>query len=833
MDGLNLITGFFETMPAAGVIGGVLLVLLVLGYTGAPLWLWAVAGALALAGVGAPAWLLAVYVGLALIANISPLRRVLISNNVMKLLEALNFLPSISQTERTALEAGNVWVDGELFSGKPDFKRIGKENYPQLSKAEQEFLDGPVEELCSMVDDWEVLVQKGFPQQVWDYLKQQRFFGLVIPQEYGGHEFSALAHSAIVGKIYSRCGPLGITTMVPNSLGPAELLMHYGTQTQKDYYLPRLASGEEIPSFALTEPNAGSDAGAISSGGEVFKGEDGELYLRLNWNKRYITLGAVSTVLGLAFKLRDPHDYLGKGAEPGITTALIPTGSEGVDMSRRHDPLGVPFYNCPTEGHDVIIPVDYIIGGREQAGKGWKMLMESLTVGRGISLPAITTGSAKVATRGIGAYGAIRQQFGVDIGKFEGIEEPMARIGGFTYLLEAARKFTCGGLDQGQKPAVITAMAKYNFTEMGRTIINDAMDIMGGAGISRGPRNLFANVYMATPISITVEGSNILTRSLMIFGQGAIRCHPYAYKVIDALGSKDKKAFDKTFWNHIGHVVRNMFRSVLLSITRGHLARTPGNRITRKYYRKLAWASASFGFMADLALGAYGGSLKLKEKISGRYADIFSWMYLATATIKRFEEEGAPEEDIPFFRYAMDHAFSEIQGAFEAIMKEIKVPGFTWLIHGPIALWNRINTIGNSPDDRTGHLVARAMQTFGEHRNHLTDGVYVPDDPEEALGRYEHTFELVSRAWPAARKIRKAIKRKELPKGPVVDLLEQATDKEIIDRQEAEDIRKAEAARHDAIQVDDFKLDEYKSHTPSAPAGKGSVSEGPVEVEEQ
>src|SRR6056297_2942710 len=667
MEALIEQLGFFSEMATWAVWTGIVLIFLILGFKGAPLWIWAVAGLIALAGLGAPVWLITAFLVLAVIFNVKAIRRTLLSGPIMKVLEALKILPAISETEQTAIDAGTVWVEGELFSGSPDLKKMNSEAYPDLTDKEREFMDGPAEELCSMVSDWKVFQRKGFDDKTWNFLKEKRFFGLIIPEEYGGYGFSANAHSAIVAKLASRCGPLATTVMVPNSLGPAELLMHYGTDEQKNHYLPRLATGEEIPCFALTEPNAGSDAGSMQSTGEVVKGEDGELYLKLNWDKRYITLAAISTVIGLAFKLSDPNEYLGKGKELGITCALVPSDTEGVELGKRHDPLGVPFYNCPTRGHDVTVPIDAIIGGKEGAGNGWRMLMESLAVGRGISLPAQSIGGARTAFRAVGAYAAIRKQFGLNIGKFEGIEEPMARIGGYTYLMDAARSYICGALDKGAKPAVITAIAKYNFTELGREIINDSMDIVGGAGISRGPRNIFAHSYIATPIAITVEGANILTRTLMIFGQGAIRSHPYALKEINALMDKDVKAFDSAFTSHLGHVVNNMSRSLLLSITRGRLASSPSGGPVAKYYRKLAWASASFAFMSDIALGSYGGALKMKEKLAGRYADILSWMLLATATLRRFEAEGRKKEDEIFLHWSMQHAFYRIQTAFDEI----------------------------------------------------------------------------------------------------------------------------------------------------------------------
>jgi acyl-CoA dehydrogenase len=824
MEALSELLGFFSEVPIWASIASAVILAICLAYTGAPLLLWAVAGYAGLVGLDAPEWLFITYTALVLVFNVKPIRRLLLSGPIMKLMDALNFLPTISETEQTAIDAGTVWMEGELFSGKPNFKKTLEQPYPELTKEEQEFLDGPVEKVCEMTNDWDVYVDKDFSEETWDYLRKEGFFGLIIPKKYGGLEFSATAHSAIVAKLSSRCGPLGTTVMVPNSLGPAELLNHYGTQEQKDHYLPRLAAGVEMPCFALTEPNAGSDAGGMTSHGEVFKGDDGELYLKLNWNKRYITLAAISTVLGLAFKLKDPENLLGKGEDLGITCALIPSDTEGVVLGKRHDPLGVPFYNCPTSGKDVVVPIDAIIGGKDGAGNGWRMLMESLAVGRGISLPASSLAGAKLSTRVVGAYAAIRKQFGLNIGKFEGVEEPMARIGGYTYLMEAARKYTTGGLDKGAKPAVVTAIAKYNFTELTREIINDAMDIVGGAGISRGPRNVFAHGYISLPIAITVEGANILTRTLMIFGQGAIRCHPYALKEINALMSKDVKEFDNNFWAHIGHVGRNKARSFMLSLTRGRLAGSPVSGPAAKYYRKMAWASASFAFFADIALGSYGGALKMKEKIAGRYADILSYMYLGTATLKRFEAEGRRKEDLDFFKWSMDYTFYKIQIAFEGILKEIKVPGLSWVFR-LAGVWSRLNPIGTYPSDELGHRVAQAMQVPGEARDRMTDGMYIPKDPTEAVGRYENALQLITNANPVYKKLYIAIKKRELPKDSFLNLLEMGMEKNIISKQEAEIVREAEHARNDAIQVDDFTLEEYMNHTPRSPKGKGLETE--------
>jgi acyl-CoA dehydrogenase len=579
-----------------------------------------------------------------------------------------------------------------------------------------------------------------------------------------------------------------------------------------------------MPWFGLTEANAGSDAGSMRSEGVVFKADDGELYLRMNFEKRYITLAAISTVIGLAFNLKDPEHLLSEEENRGITCALIPSDTEGVVLGRRHDPLGIPFYNCPINGKDVVVPIDAIIGGKEGAGNGWRMLMESLAVGRGISLPAQSVGGSKVATRAIGAYTAIRKQFGLNIGKFEGIEEPMARIGGYTYLMEAARRYTTGGLDSGQKPAVVTAIAKYNFTELGREIVTDAMDIVGGAGISRGPRNIFSSTYTAMPIAITVEGANILTRTLMIFGQGAIRCHPYAYNEIDALMNKDVKQFDDNFWKHIGHVAKNKSRAFSLSLTRGKIASSPVSGPAAKYFKKLAWASASFAFFSDIALGSYGGALKMKEKIAGRYADILSYMYLASGTLKRFEAEGQREADRPYFEWAMEYSFWKIQQAFEGILREIQVPGLSWVFR-LAGVWGRLNPIGTYPSDKLGHKVAQAMQTRGEDRDRMTEGIFLPKDEESAMGRYEHTMELVEQAWPSFKKLYKAIKAKELPKEPYLEIADLAVEKGVLTKEEGELVKKTERARNDAIQVDEFTLEEYDNETPAKPFGDGEKPE--------
>ncbi|MGE0175263.1 MAG: acyl-CoA dehydrogenase [Oligoflexales bacterium] len=781
---------------------------LFLGFFSAPLFLWSIA----VAAVASQFELTPVAWGLLgaflLVFNIPVLRQKVVSKHLLGLLKKLNVMPAISETEKTALEAGTTWVDKELFSGKPNFRSILEEPYKKVSGEELEFLNGPVEELCRNVSDWDVYQQKELPDHVWAFLKQKRFFGMIIPKKYGGLEFSAVAHSEVVAKLSAHSTALGVTVMVPNSLGPAELLIHYGTEEQKNYYLPRLARGEEIPCFALTEPEAGSDAGSISSHGEVFKGDDGKLYIKLNWEKRYITLAAVSTVIGLAIKLRDPNKLLGPKRKEGITCLLVPAKTPGVVLGRRHDPMGVPFYNCPTWGKDVVVSIDNIIGGADGAGRGWLMLMECLAAGRSISLPAQTTGIAKMLSRVTSAYASVRKQFGVSIGQFEGIEEPLARVFGLTYILESSRLFTVNAVDKGVKPSVVSAIAKYNSTELGRKVINDGMDILGGAAISRGPRNPIANSYMATPISITVEGANILTRCMIVFGQGAIRCHPFAYNELKSIEENNVPDFDRAFWGHVGFTIRNLCRSIVLSVTRGYFASVPGG-YEAKYYRKLSWASASFAVMADMALGALGGSLKFREKITGRFADILSWMYLGTATLRRFREEGCKKEHRIYLDWSMQYALNQIQEAFDGLYANFPLKGLRWFFAGPIYFWSRMNRIGHLPSDRLGERVAKSFLQPSATRDYLTPGVYISTDVSRGIARYEHAFRLMHETSRIHKAISKAYKQKIIQKGPTMTMIKAALEANIITQNEANQAIKAEEAIHEAISVDSFSLDEY------------------------
>ncbi len=819
MEILQAVFGIFQTIPFWMTGAVLILIPALLGFLGARLWAWALFVAGVLYGFGAAWWVWGVYGLIATVVGAPPLRLPLVRLLMGRLKEG-GFLPVVSATEKEALDAGTVWIEGMLFDGSPDLRRIAGEPYAALTEEERAFMNGPVQSVCDRVDNWDVLCRRDLSPEVWELLRKERLFGLVIPKEYGGHGFSASGNSAIVLRMASASPVLGITVMVPNSLGPAELLLHYGTPDQKAKWLPRLARGEEIPAFALTETEAGSDAGAMRSKGIVFRGEDGRLMLRLTWKKRYITLASVSTVLGLAFKVYDPENLLGLGPEPGITCGLVPTRAPGISVALRHDPMGVPFWNSPTEGHDVVVSLEEsVIGGVAGVGRGWRMLMESLAAGRGISLPATAVGAAKRTYRVAGAHAALRRQFGVRIGSFEGIDERLARIGGLTYVMEAARRFTNGALDRGMKPAVVTAMMKVQSTEMQRTIVNDGMDILAGNAISRGPRNLMSDAYAYVPVCITVEGANILTRTLIVFGQGAIRCHPFALREMTALSEGDVKAFDAAFRGHVRHVVRNLFRSVFLSLSRGRLAVSPVGGPTAKYWRKLAWSSATFALLADLALIGLGGSLKRREKLTGRFADAFSWMFLSAAVMRRWEADERPEEDLAFVRWALETGFLEIQKALDGLFAHLPVSGMAWLLRGPVASWSRLNPFVTGPSDADGTEIARKLMEDGPHRDRHTDGAHVPTGREGAVGRQERAFSLVHATQDLDRRLRDAVRAGTLPRRRYTEVVELAETAGVLTAEEASLLLEAEMARQDAIEVDVFTLSEYM--------GRAAVTAGP------
>jgi acyl-CoA dehydrogenase len=632
---------------------------------------------------------------------------------------------------------------------------------------------------------------------------------MIIPEEYGGLGFSALAHSAVITKLSSRSVTAAVTAMVPNSLGPAELLLHYGTPQQKQHYLPRLASGEEVPCFALTEPEAGSDATAQRSEGIVCRGtfEGREVVgMRLHWSKRYITLAPVATVLGLAFRLRDPDHILGDTEDLGITCALLPVRLPGVKIGERHDPLGIPFMNGPTFGTDVFAPLDFIIGGPTMAGKGWRMLMDCLAAGRGISLPSLSVGASQLAARATSAYANVREQFGLPIGKFEGIEEPLARIGGLTYAMDSARKLTLGAIDEGQKPAVISAIVKRYLTEGMRSVVNDAMDIQAGAAISRGPRNILAAAYAAVPVGITVEGANILTRTLIIYGQGAIRCHPYVQKEIAAVAARDVAALDAAFFGHVGHVFGTALRAFGLALTGGALAGTPAPGRVGALFRPLARYSAAFALVSDFAMATLGGALKRKESLSGRLADALAWMYLYSAALKRYVDDGQPKSDWPYVRWTAAYASWQIEAALEGVLDNLPNRLAAWKLG---VLIFPFGARRRAPSDRLSVAVARSLLTDPEARDRLTADIYMPRPDEPGMGRLEAAYRKVVAAAPADRKVRDAVRAKRLKHAEGCDLFEEAARTGVITEAERKLLCEADTARRDVIQVDAFASEAY------------------------
>ncbi len=809
--------------------------LIILAYQRAPLGMATLVAALALL-VATPeipfiaaiaVWTL--FLVAAVVLNLTPLRRTLLARPVFEFFRRV--LPPMSSTEREAIEAGTVWWDGELFSGAPDWNKLMAVPAAELSDEEQRFLDGPVEELCRMVDDWEITHSlKDLPPGVWEFIKTNGFFGMVIPKRYGGLEFSALGHSAVVMKIASRSVSAAVTVMVPNSLGPAELLLQYGTEAQKDHYLPRLAKGEEIPCFALTGPEAGSDASAMQDVGVVcrgtFEGRQDVLGIRLNWRKRYITLGPVATLLGLAFKLHDPERLLSENESPGITLALIPTDTPGVTIGNRHWPMNQAFHNGPNSGKDVFIPVDWIIGGPAMAGKGWMMLMESLAAGRSISLPALGTGSGKLAGRVTGAYAAIRKQFNSPVGQFEGVQEALARIGGNAYLMDAARSLTAVAVDMGERPSVVSAIVKYHLTERMRQVINDAMDIHGGRGICMGPRNYLARGYQGVPIAITVEGANILTRSLIIFGQGAIRCHPYVLEEMEAARNNDRdeglRQFDRTLFAHIGFALSNAARAVVLGLTGARFVSAPMGGTAGWYLRQLSRMSACLALSADAAMVLLGARLKRKERLSARLGDVLSHLYLASAALKRYRDQGEPEADRPLLHWACRDALYQIQTALDELFRNL--PG-RWVGACLRLLVFPLGMPYDAPNDANDRRVARLLLIPSEARDRLTDGIFV-GGPEEPVGRVEHALKKATAADAATRKLHRALRAGHIDADVPEAQIEEALRSGILSEHEAHLLREAERARDEAIKVDEFFPHELATAVPEAPRARVKAAPG-------
>ena len=779
----------------------------VLGANGAPAGIWKGLLWVLLASL----WLL----------NLRPLRKALITRPFMK--AYLRLLPSMSQTEKEALEAGTVWWDGELFTGAPNWPKLLSAKPPQLTAEEQAFIDGPCEELCAMLDDWNITHERGdMPPEVWNYLKSRGFFAMIIPKKYGGLEFSAYAHSCVLAKVSSRSATASSTVAVPNSLGPAELLNHYGTEEQKNYYLPRLARGEEVPCFALTGPRAGSDAGSIPDTGVVCRGmwAGSEVTgLKLNFNKRYITLAPVATVVGLAFRMFDPEHLLGDKEDIGITCALIPRNTPGVSIGRRHFPLNIPFQNGPVHGKDVFVPLDFIIGGPAMAGSGWRMLVEQLSVGRCISLPSNTTGGAKAAVWATGAYARIRTQFNMPVGRFEGVEAVIARMVGLTYTMDAARSVTAGAIDGGEKPSVPSAMLKYHVTEMGRQVANDAMDVHGGKGICLGPKNYLGRGYQIVPVAITVEGANLLTRNLIIFGQGAIRCHPFVLREMNAARNPDRAAgvdeFDRALFGHVGFTISNAVRSFIMALTRARFTRAPVHGATARYYQHIVRFSASFAFAVDVSMLTLGGYLKKKEGLSARLGDVLSCMYLASMVLKHHENQGRRSEDLPIVEWACRNLLYHAQEQLHGLLRNFPNRLLAGVMR--VLIFPRGRSY-SAPGDRLGRTVAQLVTSPTEARDRLCQLVYRTVGPGNPLGLLQEALQLAVQLEPLEKRIRvEGVKTGKVTALDLPGRIQQALAAGVVSETEAAALRDYDRKVMDIINVDDFDTSELGTQAQPAP----------------
>jgi acyl-CoA dehydrogenase len=776
----------------------------------------------AIAGDGSWLWALLLWaiLGVMVAFNLVDLRREKVTRPLLDMYRTM--LPPMSDTEREALDAGNVWWDGELFSGMPDWDRLMQFPAPQLSEEEQAFIDGPCEDLCRMIDDWQICHELGdIPKEGWDFIIKHRFFAMIIPKKYGGLEFSPYAVAMVQTKLGSRSATVGSTVGVPNSLGPAELLMHYGTEEQKDRYLPGLAAGKEIPCFALTSHEAGSDAASLVDSGVICKGEwNGETItgIRLNWNKRYITLAPVATVLGLAFKLYDPEHLIGDEDEYGITAALIPTDTPGVEIGRRHNPLTIAFQNGPTSGKDVFVPLDYIIGGPEMAGKGWKMLVTLLSVGRAISLPAASCAGGQAGSYTSGAYTRIRKQFNMPICNFEGVGEALTRIAGNTYIINSALSVTSGAIGAGEQPAVPSAILKYHCTELGRKIANDAMDVHGGKAIMMGPNNYLGRPYMATPISITVEGANILTRSLMIYGQGAIRCHPFVLPEMRAASDEDTDRglidFDEALFGHVGYAISNLARSFFLALTHAKFSRVPLNTPTRRYYQNINRYSAAFALASDFAMLTMGGALKKRELLSARLGDVLSSMYLASCVLKHFEDQGRRATDLPLVEWSVRTLMYQAQEALHSFLRNFPnrwVAGFL-----RVFIFPRGRTY-SAPSDELAQKVVELITRSGEARDRLSEFAYKTLEPSNPLGLLQEALELSEKFAPLERRLKQALREGLIQSDYLGDQIDEAAKAGVITKAEAGELRDYHDKVRALLAVDDFAPEEIGRQREATP----------------
>ena len=797
----------------------VLVVSLACAYLRVNLRTWTIAGFAALfaAGfLGDSHWIAltitAIVFGLITIPlNIPDFRRRQITAPMLKVYQKIT--PQISDTERTALEAGTVGFEGELFSGKPDWSKLLSQPKPELSVEEKAFMDGPVEEVCRMCDEWQITHELAdLTPEIWDFIKKKKFFGMIIPKEYGGLQFSALAQSAVLQKLMGISGSLSSTVGVPNSLGPGELLLHYGTKEQREYYLPRLADGREIPCFALTGPFAGSDATSIPDYGIVCKGEwngANVLGVKLTFDKRYITLAPVATLIGLAFQMHDPDHLLGDKENIGITLALIPRDTKGLEIGRRHFPLNAAFQNGPLHGKDIFIPMSQLIGGEEMAGQGWRMLVECLSVGRAITLPSNASGGVRMGAIATGAYARIRKQFGMAIGRFEGIEEALARIGGYAYAITALSRATAAAVDRGEKPSVPSAIAKYHATELGREVAKDVMDVHGGKGVQLGPNNYAGRGWQTAPIAITVEGANIMTRSLMIFGQGAIRCHPHVLKEMQAAQISDYttrlRAFDRELFAHIGFAISNAARSFVLGLTFAKIGRAPGDKYTKRFYRKLNRYAANLALVADTSMLLLGGKLKFKEKLSARLGDVLSNLYIASAMLKRYEDQGRPIADQPLLAWAFHDCAHRMQAALDGVLRNFPIRPAAWLLYLLVFPFGRREV---PPSDRLGRRVAAILCAPNEARDRLAEWTYLTPNPNNVVGRMNAILPDVIAAEPVERKFLKAQKSGALKSYDALEQLAEAEKIGAITADERKLLERVREATLEFISVDDFDPEE-------------------------
>jgi acyl-CoA dehydrogenase len=808
---------------------------LVCAYLRVSLRSWTIAGFAALLGAGwlaGSSWLATALTALAFAAitvplNLPEFRRRRITAPMLAVYQKIT--PQLSDTERVALEAGTVGFEGELFSGKPDWKKLLGQPAPQLSVEEQAFLDGPCEELCHMVNEWQITHELAdLPPENWEFIKKKKFFGMIIPKEYGGLQFSALAQSAVLQKLMGMSGTLSSTVGVPNSLGPGELLLHYGTKEQRDYYLPRLADGREVPCFALTGPTAGSDATSIPDYGIVCKGEwqgGNVLGVRLTFDKRYITLAPVATLIGLAFQMHDPDHLLGDKEHIGITLALIPRDTKGLEIGRRHFPLNAAFQNGPLHGKDIFVPLSQLIGGEEMAGQGWRMLVECLSVGRAITLPSNASGGVRAGAIATGAYARMRKQFGMAIGRFEGIEEALARIGGHTYAITALSRATAAAVDRGEKPAVPSAIAKYHCTELGREVAKDIMDVHGGKAVQLGPNNYAGRGWQTAPIAITVEGANIMTRSLMIFGQGAIRCHPHVLKEMQATQIPDYatrlRVFDRELFAHIGFAFSNAARSFVLGLSGARIGAVPGDKYTKRYYRKLNRYAAHLALVADTSMLLLGGKLKFKEKISARLGDVLSNLYIASAMLKRYEDQGRPIADQPLLAWAFHDCAFRMQTALDGVLRNFPIRPAAWLLR---VLVFPLGCREAPPSDRLGHRVAAILCAPGEARDRLAEWVYLTPSANNPVGRMNALLPDVIAAEPVERKFAKAQKSGTIKSLDAAAQLAEAEQIGAITSEERKLLERVRAATLEFINVDDFDPSELPAAMPRPKPGLRSVA---------